>query len=311
MTNDNGPSGSARLKQEAAVLGRALTKALAGLPAALAEIVTLSPIVLGIALIALGAWWYEHGGRLKQAGELHELEKQTAANISELRAHAAAIGEANQGRARRIVELETARQKSERGAAALHQRLLALQADQQAQARQVAALPTPEVARRVAARLGLGPGDVETRGSGFGIRGSDETRDSGFGIRDSGRKNLDLPNPESRLPTPGFSLSEAALRKVETALVELDGCKQQAQVEGSLIGNCKEQAAASASIIDQQKASLAGLNQALADKDRILAASQQQQKAELKIARGAFSQRLVRTLEHVAIGVAIGLAVRR
>jgi len=304
MTDQERPN-SERLKQQATALGKSLGKALAGLPAALAEIVTLSPIVLGIALIALGAWWYEHGGRLKQAGELHELEKQTAANISELRAHAAAIGEANQGRARRIVELETARQKSERGAAALHQRLLALQADQQAQARQVAALPTPEVARRVAARLGLGPGDVETRGSGFGIRGSEDK------TRSSEGKDSSFPNPESRLPTPGFSLSEAALRKVETALVELDGCKQQAQVEDSLIGNCKEQAAASASIIDQQKASLAGLNQALADKDRILAASQQQQKAELKIARGAFSQRLVRTLEHVAIGVAIGLAVRR
>ena len=297
MTDQERPN-SERLKQQATALGKSLGKALAGLPAALAEIVTLSPIVLGIALIALGAWWYEHGGRLKQAGELHELEKQTAANISELRAHAAAIGEANQGRARRIVELETARQKSERGAAALHQRLLALQADQQAQARQVAALPTPEVARRVAARLGL------------------ESRDLGLGTGDSGTLT---PNPSpasgrggtgtvgegSRPPSPEF------LRKVETALVELDGCKQQAQVEDSLIGNCKEQAAASASIIDQQKASLAGLNQALADKDRILAASQQQQKAELKIARGAFSQRLVRTLEHVAIGVAIGLAVRR
>ena len=53
-----------------------------------------------------------------------------------------------------------------------------------------------------------------------------------------------------------------------------------------------------------------GLNEALADKDRILAASDRRQKAELKIARGAFSQRLARTLEHVAIGVAIGLAVR-
>src|SRR3989442_528079 len=115
MTNDNGPSGSARLKQEAAVLGRALTKALAGLPAALS---------------------------------------------------------------------------------------------------------TPEVPHGVAARLGLGPGDVETRGSGFGIR-------------ESG------PTPDFRLPTPGFSVSETALRKVETALVELDGCKQQAQIEDSLIGNCK------------------------------------------------------------------------
>jgi len=284
MTKDNGPSG--------ATLGKTLGKALASLPAALGEILTLSPIALGIALIALVAWWYEHGAHLKQAGELHELEKQTAGNISQLQAQAAAaVREANQGRARQIVELEMARQKTERDAATLHQRLLALQADQQAQARQVAALPTPEVAHRVAARLGLGPGDVETRGSGFGIR-------------ESG------PTPDFRLPTPGFSVSETALRKVETALVELDGCKQQAQIEDSLIGNCKQQAASSASIIDQQKASLLGLNQALADKDRILAASQQQAKGELKMARGTLTQRVVHTLEHVAIGVAIGLAVR-
>src|SRR2546426_5714614 len=178
MTNDNGPSGSARLKQEAAVLGRALTKALAGLPAALAEVVTLSPVALGIALIALGAWWYEHGAHLKQAGELHELEKQTAGNISQLQAQAAAaVREANQGRARQIVELEMARQKTERDAATLHQRLAALQADQQAQARQVAALPTPEVARRVAARLGL------------------ESRDWGLGTGDSGTPPPQPPPP--------------------------------------------------------------------------------------------------------------------
>src|SRR5439155_20684122 len=216
MTDQERPN-SERLKQEATALGKSLGKALAGLPAALAEIVTLSPIVLGIALIALGAWWYEHGGRLKQAGQLHELEKQTAANISELRAHAAAIGEANQGRARRIVELETARQKSERGAAALHQRLLALQADQQAQARQVAALPTPEVARRVAARLGL------------------ESRDLGLGTGDSGPLT---PNPSpasgrggtgtggegSRPPSP------ESLGQVGAAPVGLDGCRDPAPV---------------------------------------------------------------------------------
>ena len=284
MTKDNGPSG--------ATLGKTLGKALASLPAALGEVVTLSPFALGIALIALVAWWYEHGAHLKQAGELHELEKQTAGNISQLQAQAAAaVREANQGRARQIVELEMARQKTERDAATLHQRLAALQADQQAQAQKVAALPTPEVARRLAARLGLGPGDLETR-------------EPGVGSRESG------PTPDSRLPTPGFSLSDAALRQVETALVELDGCKQQAQVRDNLLGNCNQQAASSASIIDQQKASLVSLNQALADKDRILAASDRRQKAELKIARGAFSQRLARTLEHVAIGVAIGLAVR-
>src|SRR5438445_623751 len=217
MTKDNGPIGAARLKQEATALSKSLGKALV-------------------------AWWYEHGAHLKQAGELHELEKQTAGNISQLQAQAAAaVREANQGRARQIVELEMARQKSERDAATLHQRLAALQADQQAQAQKVAALPTPEVARRVAARLGLGPSDLETRDSGFGVRGSDETRDSGVGIRDSGKeKSLSseprVPSPEPRIPNPGsFALSDAALRQVETALVELDGCKQQAQVRDNLL----------------------------------------------------------------------------
>src|SRR5437773_4604891 len=131
MTDQERPN-SERLKQQATALGKSLGKALAGLPAALAEIVTLSPVALGIALIALGAWWYEHGAHLKQAGELHELKQQTAANISQLRAQAAAaVREANHGRAQRIVELEMARQKSERDAATLHQHLLALQADQQ------------------------------------------------------------------------------------------------------------------------------------------------------------------------------------
>src|SRR5207249_9016389 len=97
MTDQERPN-SERLKQQATALGKSLGKALAGLPAALAEIVTLSPVALGIALIALGAWWYEHGAHLKQAGELHELKQQTAANISQLRGQAAAaVREANQG----------------------------------------------------------------------------------------------------------------------------------------------------------------------------------------------------------------------
>src|SRR2546426_12606459 len=107
MTKDNGPSG--------ATLGKALGRALARLPAALGEIMTLSPIALGIALIALGAWWYEHGAHLKQAGELHELEKQTAGDISQLRAQAAAAGrEADQGRARQNVRPGKAGPENER-----------------------------------------------------------------------------------------------------------------------------------------------------------------------------------------------------
>src|SRR5256885_12770225 len=114
MTKDNGPSG--------ATLGKALGKALASLPAALGEILTLSPIALGIALIALVAWWYEHGAHLKQAGELHELEKQTAGDISHLQAQAAAgVRGANHGRAPQNVQLEKARPQTQRHPAQLHQ----------------------------------------------------------------------------------------------------------------------------------------------------------------------------------------------
>src|SRR5207249_9669957 len=195
----------------------------ASLPAALGEIMTLSPIALGIALIALVAWWYEHGAHLKQAGELHELEKQTAGNISQLQAQAAAaVREANQGRARQIVELEMARQKTERDAATLHQRLAALQADQQAQAQKVAALPTPEVARRVAARLGLESRDWGLGAGDSGALTPNPSPASGRGGTGTVGEGSRPPNPDPRTPSPEFSLSDAALRQVETALVELD-----------------------------------------------------------------------------------------
>jgi hypothetical protein len=275
--------GFTRFRQEASALGKSLRTVLASLPAALGEIAALSPIALGVALLALACWWYEHDAHLRQAGALGELKKQTEANISQLQAQAsAAVRQANQEHAQQMAQLEIERQKSERDAAALRRRLGALQADQQARLAQVAALPIPELANRLAARLGLDAGDLKT-GAG--------TPESGSG---SGS---------------GAELSAGALRKVDSALVELDGCRQQAEVRDSLLGNCREQAALSAAEIRDQQAALSKLNEALGDKDKVLARSAQEHQAELKLARGTFTQRLLHALEHVALGVAIGAAL--
>ena len=49
------------------------------------------------------------------------------------------------------------------------------------------------------------------------------------------------------------------------ALDQLDGCRAEAAVRDSLVSNCQAQTKTNAAIIDQQRASLASLNQALAD----------------------------------------------
>ncbi len=118
--------------------------------------------------------------------------------------------------------------------------------------------------------------------------------------------------PSSAPPgTNSFELSEAALRKMSSALVSLDSCREQAEVKDQMAANCQRQVDAGAAIIDQQKGSIAKLNEALADQDQILAKSNQAHQQELKIVRGTWTNRVLHTLEHVAIGVAIGLAVKR
>ena len=111
--------------------------------------------------------------------------------------------------------------------------------------------------------------------------------------------------------TDGFTLSEPALRKMSGALDQLDSCRAESALRDGLVSNCQAQTKTSAAIIDQQRASLTSLNQALADKDQIITKRDQEHQTELKIARGTFMGRVVRTLEHVAIGVAIGYALKR
>jgi hypothetical protein len=107
-----------------------------------------------------------------------------------------------------------------------------------------------------------------------------------------------------------LTLAEPELRRVATALVELDACREQKQVVGGQFANCRAQVDTNAAIIQAQADSLAKLNQALSAKDEIVARREAQQKAELKAARGSRLSRLARAVEWVAIGIVLGAVIR-
>jgi multidrug efflux pump subunit AcrA (membrane-fusion protein) len=105
-------------------------------------------------------------------------------------------------------------------------------------------------------------------------------------------------------------LSEAGARKVETALVELDSCRQQAQVMGQQVLNCEQQAKLNSALQEQQSGTIAKLEAALADKEQILARSEEAHRAELKAARGTWRGRFFRAVEIFAGGFIAGVLVR-
>jgi hypothetical protein len=105
-------------------------------------------------------------------------------------------------------------------------------------------------------------------------------------------------------------LSDQGVRKVEAALIELDSCRQQAQVMGQQVANCEQQSKLDSAMRDQQAATIAKLNAALADKDKILAASEAAHRAELKAARGTWRAHFIRAVEYIAGGFIAGVLVR-
>ncbi len=293
------------------------------IPKALGFLAALSPLALAVGLAALGLWWFEHGAHVRQNAQLEEVQKQTEAHVSDLQNSAAqAIRSAGQG-SQRIAQLETDRHKLERDAADLRQRLAALQGEEQVKVAQVAALSGPDVAKEVATRLGLGPDDLGISGARPDARTPPQAARLAGGAAASTASTLPAqsqPGSDSSLPPGGtlppefppassFELTPAALRRVDAALVQLDGCERQATVRDQQISVCQQQSAAQSGIIDQQKSSIGDLNKALADKDKIIDARQAGYTQELKIARGTWSSRLVRTVEYVAIGMAIGAAL--
>ena len=144
------------------------------------------------------------------------------------------------------------------------------------------------------------------------MRGND--LNNGQGTTDNGLLPPSIVNHQSAIvnsPNQGaLYLTDAGARKVETAFVELASCRERSGLQAQQLDTCEKEGAAERVMVEQQQSSLARLNQALGDKDQILARRETEFKAELKAARGTWISRARRTALQVAIGVAIGMVVR-
>lgn len=231
------------------------------------------------ALVFAGLWLQEHDARVRRAVELKRAEQQGAAEMAALESQAAAaIRQANQRNARAIAELEAERSKLARRSQKLAAQLQSLQSRQQERAREIATLPPAKLTKQLAQRLG--PSSV-------------------------------VHNPAKSTPARGeLTLSEQGQRQVASALAERDSCRGQNRLQAQQVSNCREQLRADAAEIRKQADSMAQLNRALDAKDRIFKQREVQFKARLKAARGTWHSRLFRAVKFVAVGMAIGAAVR-
>lgn len=245
------------------------------------------------ALIFVGLWLQEHDASVRRGAQLQQLEKQSAAEVSELEARAdAARRAANESNARVVEGLEAQRRNLAARADELGAQLRALKQQEQARAEEIAALSPSEIVKRLSVELG--PGSVAPAATA--TPGTEAPAGT-------------LPEDAGDVKSP-LQLTDAGARQVALALAERDACRDQSALQDRLLRNCREQLAAGAAEVERQADSLSKLNQALEAKDRILAQREAAFRAELKAARGTWRSRLVRTLEHVAVGVAIGAAIR-
>ena len=194
------------------------------------------------------------------------MKKQAAEQISQLEQQAAgALQDAKQS-AQAVRELEGQRQQFVREAEGLRQSLDSLRKQELARANEVATLPTSEVVKRVASRL-------QEQGSGSGSQGHRRAHRASATTRMLKSAGAGPPLPQGRgtarprgsrttgqrpnslcPPVAALVLSDQGVRKVETAFVELDSCRQQTQVLGQQVSNCEQQSKLNSAIIDQQSA---------------------------------------------------------
>jgi hypothetical protein len=260
---------------------------------------------LGAACLVLaGFWLHEHDVQVRRNALLQQAQRAAAAEVSSLKKQVAAeVHAANVENARALEKLQARRQEIDRRDQELTARLAALRQEAPAQAQRVAALPTSEVVTRVAAQLGFHAQDLVP---GASLPGEDAAPAGETNAAPEASKGSSgAGSPEiSVLP-----LSASGARKVETALVELAGCRAQSSLQEQLITNCRARAATDAATIQRQAGSIAMLNQARAAQEQINQRQQAACREELRAARGTFLSRLARVSKHVAIGVAVGVVI--
>jgi hypothetical protein len=325
-------------KQASLSLLQGLLRIVPGLPAA----------ALAGVVILFCAWSCEHQARRREMLEAKQVKKQTAEEISQLQQQVAgALRDAKQS-AQAARELEAQRQQFAPEAEGLRQSLELLRKQELVRINEVATLPTMEVANRVASRLqeqvsgargqvsGQGEEQVsgqrsvdpltgpapagESAGAGHPLpQGEGKQYLGGEGQSNPGGDGKQYPagqgqnNPVSGVSGQGSGalvLSDQGVRKVETALIELDSCRQHTQVMGQQVSNCEQQAKLDSNLQQQQSDTISKLNAALADKDQILARSAEAHQAELKAARGTWRRRFLHAVEIFAGGFIAGVLVR-
>jgi len=159
-----------------------------------AHVVLIASVLL-CASVAL--WLVEHDAALKRELELQQLRKQTAAEVADLRARAAAaLGELKEN-ARLIEDLESRRRALEREAEDLRKRLSLLREEERVRVQQASTLAPAELAQRVTARLGP---EAQVSGVGGQVSGKGGTGNSSIETRQSSVASGQLPVATDNAP---------------------------------------------------------------------------------------------------------------
>lgn len=250
---------------------------------------TFGPVWLAAAsLLFLGLWLQEHAAAARREAALKQEAKTAATEAGKLEAQAReAANQANVEDAKKIASLETEREQLAERAKSLEARAAELDRASAGRQQAIAALPPSALAAQLATRLGpaaTAPAQPAT-------------------------SNGAAHEPQPGAPAAGLVLTEQGERQVESALTGLDACREQTSLETAQLGTCRQQIAATAAMVEQQKDSMAKLNEALKAQDAAAAERAAQCQAEVKAARGTWRERLFHTLEHVGVGVAIGLGL--
>jgi len=297
-------------------LAQGLLRIAPGLPAA---------ALAGVAILFF-AWSCEHRARQREAAEAQQAKKQAAEQISQLEKQAASAVRDAQQSSQAAKELEGQRQQLARDADGLRQSLDSLRNQELVRANELASLTTEEVVKQVTARLqeqGIGNREQGTGQKNLNPLTRPATADEGAaaghplpqgeeGKGPAGREGT-RQDPSAHLPTSpsaALVLSDQGVRKVESAFVELDSCRQQSQVIAQQASNCDQRTKLDSALEEQQAGTISKLNAALVDKDQILARSEAAHRAELKAVRGTWRTRFCHAVEIFAGGFIAGVLVR-
>jgi len=306
---------------------KSLGRSLAAMPAA---------ALAGVAIMFL-VWSCERQTRQREAVEARQEEKHAAEEISRLEQQASGAVRNARTSAQAAQELEGRQQELAREAEGLRRSLESLRQLEFARSSEVATLPTSEVASRVASRLGEQGSGAGFQGSGLQDAQPPESRSLDPLTRlapqqqavnpltrlalagESASASHPLPQGgegrssvrgEGQKSLPALVLSEAGVRKVEATFLELDSCRQQAQVIGEQVSNCEQREKLASSIQARQSGTIVQLKAALADKDQALERSAEARRAEVKAARGTPRARVIRALGIFAGGLLAGVLLR-